>query len=66
MAMAQLRASINQTEIEKKRKRDSKKSQINTTLPIIEPNNQELQTENIIDTTNYIITEQDWNVRLNK
>jgi hypothetical protein len=60
--MTQLRANINQTENEKKRKRDSKKSQVNTTLPIIESNNQQI--EDTIDTTNYITTEEDWDERL--
>jgi len=39
--MAQIRASINQTENEKKWKRDSKKAQINIALPITEPGGQE-------------------------
>ena len=72
--MAQIRASINQTENEKKWKRDSKKAQINIALPITEPGGQEeLQIEDTIDTTDitdttdttdYITTEQDWNERL--
>ena len=69
--MAQIRASINQTENEKKWKRDSKKAQINIALPITESGGQEeLQIEDTIDTTDttdttdYITTEQDWNERL--
>ena len=40
--MAQLRADINQTENEKKRKRDAERPKVNTAAPIIGSDRQEI------------------------
>ena len=70
--MAQLRADIQQTENEKKRKYDSEKLKINIASPIIEQNNQDIinlesqeeikeALENFQNSDDYITNEQDWN-----
>ena len=67
--MSQLQADI-QTENEKKRKHPTEKMNANIILPINESDEQETETERILDnlqeTSDYITTEDDWKERLDE